>query len=56
VLEELGAVRWQASGTTRAVRVVSSEEKDLERSQAFVAYRDRYQEGRRFLSRRRQPS
>ncbi len=56
VLEELGAVRWQASGTTRALRVVSSEEKDLERSQAFVAYRDRHQEGQRFLSRRRQPS
>jgi hypothetical protein len=56
VLEELGAVRWEASGTARALRVVSSEEKDLERSQAFVTYRERYQEGWRFLSRRRQPS
>jgi hypothetical protein len=56
VLEEAGAVSWQRSGTARALRVVSSEAKALERLQAFVAYRDRYEEGRRFLSRRRQPS
>jgi single-stranded-DNA-specific exonuclease len=56
VLEEAGAVRWQQSGAARALRVVSSEAKALERLQAFVAYRDRYEEGRRFLSRRRQPS
>jgi hypothetical protein len=56
VLEELGAVRWQASGTKRALRVVSSEQQDLERSQAFLAFSARFQEGQRFLSRRRQPS
>jgi single-stranded-DNA-specific exonuclease len=56
VLEELGAVRWQASGTKRALRVVSSEQQDLERSQAFVAFSARFQEGQRFLSRRRQAS
>ena len=56
VLEEAGAVRWQPSGTTPALRVVSSEAKDLELLGAFVAYRDRYEEGRRFLSRQRQPS
>jgi hypothetical protein len=55
-LEEAGAVTWQHSGTTPALRVVSSETKDLERVQAFVAYRDRFEEGRRFLSRQRQPS
>ena len=38
----------------RALRVVSSEGTDLERSAAFVAYRDRYEEGRRYLSKRRQ--
>jgi single-stranded-DNA-specific exonuclease len=56
VLEEAGAVLWQPSGTARALRVVSSERKALDRVRAFVAYRDRYEEGRRFLSRRRQPS
>lgn len=56
VLEEAGAVRWQPSGTTPALRVVSSEAKDLEQLQAFVAYRDRHEEGRRFLNRQRQPS
>jgi single-stranded-DNA-specific exonuclease len=56
VLDEAGVVRWHASGTARALRVVSSEAKDLERLETFVAYRDRYEEGRRFLSRRRQPS
>jgi single-stranded-DNA-specific exonuclease len=56
VLEEAGAVRWQPPGTKPALRVVSSETKDLEQLQAFVAYRDRFEEGRRFLSRERQPS
>jgi single-stranded-DNA-specific exonuclease len=56
VLEELGAVRWQPAGTTRTLRVVSSEGNDLERLNAFVAYRERYEEGRRFLSGRREPS
>ena len=56
VLEEAGAVRCQQSGATPALRVVSSEAKDLEQLKAFVAYRDRCEEGRRFLSRQRQPS
>jgi single-stranded-DNA-specific exonuclease len=56
VLEELGALRWEPSAAPRAPRVVSSEAKDLERSVAFVAYRERHQEGKQFLSRPRQPS
>jgi single-stranded-DNA-specific exonuclease len=56
VLEEAGAVRWQQSSATPALGVVSSEAKNLEQVEAFVAYRDRYEEGRRFLSRQRQPS
>ena len=38
----------------RALRVVSSEGTDLERSRAYRAYRARHEEGKRFLSRRRQ--
>jgi single-stranded-DNA-specific exonuclease len=56
VLEELETVRWESSGTARTLRVVSSEGKDLEHSQAFIAYRERHREGQRFLNRRRQPS
>jgi single-stranded-DNA-specific exonuclease len=56
VLEEAGAVRWRQSGPKPALRVVSSETKDLELVKAFVAYRDRFEEGRRFLSGERQPS
>jgi single-stranded-DNA-specific exonuclease len=56
VLEESGVLRWEQSGATPALGVVSSERKDLEQVEAFVAYRDRYEEGRRFLSRQRQPS
>jgi single-stranded-DNA-specific exonuclease len=55
VLIELEAVRWQASATASALRVVSSKG-NLERLEAFVAYRERYEEGRRFLNQRRQPS
>jgi hypothetical protein len=54
VLAELGVVRWDGSGTNRALSVVSSSGTDLEGSQAYIAYRDRYEEGRRFLSERRQ--
>jgi single-stranded-DNA-specific exonuclease len=54
VLAELGLVVWDGSGGLSAPSVVSSEGTDLDRSQAFVAYRDRYEEGRRFLSERRQ--
>ena len=55
VLEELGALRWEGSGTTGGLRVVSSKG-DLERLESFAAYRQRYEEGRTFLSDRRQPS
>jgi single-stranded-DNA-specific exonuclease len=54
VLCELELVAWDDSGAAGGLRVVSSAGKDLERSQSFVAYRDRYEEGRRFLSERRQ--
>jgi single-stranded-DNA-specific exonuclease len=56
VMVELELLRWEPSGTREALGVVSSESKDLERSGAFVAYRDRFEEGRRFLSGRRQAS
>jgi single-stranded-DNA-specific exonuclease len=55
VLEELGAARWEPSGIARSLRVVSSKG-DLERLETFIAYRERYEEGRTFLSERRQPS
>jgi single-stranded-DNA-specific exonuclease len=54
VLGELGLLEWDGSGTSRTLGVVSSGETDLERSKAFVAYRDRCEEGRRFLSEQRQ--
>jgi single-stranded-DNA-specific exonuclease len=54
VLTELGVVQWQGSNAARTLGVVSSGAVDLERSAAFVAYRDRYEEGRRYLSERRQ--
>jgi hypothetical protein len=54
VLEELRLVAWEESRGDPALRVVSSEGTELERSDAFVAYRARYEEGRRFLSRPRQ--
>ena len=54
VLAELELVRWDGSGLNRVLGVVSSSGTDLERSRAFVAYRDRYEEGRRYLSERRQ--
>jgi hypothetical protein len=53
VLEELGAVRWQRPTTASGLRVVSSKGK-LELLETFVAYRGRHEEGRRFLSQRRQ--
>ena len=55
VLEGLGAVRWQPSATAPGLRVVSSKG-NLELLETFVAYRRRYEEGRRFLDQRRQPS
>jgi single-stranded-DNA-specific exonuclease len=56
VLRELELVAWDRSGAGHVLSVVSSEGTDLERSQAFVAYGRRYEEGRRFLSERRKPS
>ena len=56
VLAELGCVSWESPAASGSLRVVSSEAKDLEQSEAFVAYRERCEEGRRFLSTRRQPS
>jgi single-stranded-DNA-specific exonuclease len=54
VLAELELLHWEGSGPNRVLSVVSSSGTDLERSDAFVAYRDRYEEGRRYLSERRQ--
>jgi single-stranded-DNA-specific exonuclease len=54
VLAELGLLRWTRRDGARRLGVLSSESTDLERSAAFVAYRDRYEEGRRYLSKRRQ--
>jgi single-stranded-DNA-specific exonuclease len=56
VLEEMGAIEWEAAPAADRLRVVSSVAKDLERTESFSAYQARYEEGRRFLSRRRQPS
>jgi single-stranded-DNA-specific exonuclease len=55
LLEELGAVAWEASATARRILVVSSEG-NLDELETFVAYRERYEEGRQFLSGSRQPS
>jgi hypothetical protein len=56
VLEEIGAIHWDPASTPGTLRVVSSVEKDLELTKSFAVYQERYEEGRRFLSRRRQPS
>jgi hypothetical protein len=55
VLEEIGLVHGSPDGGDGTVGVVSSEGTDLERSAAFRAYSARYQEGLRYLERRRQP-
>ena len=54
VLGDLGLLRWHGTGTARTLGVVSSEGQDLERSGAFRAYRARHEEGKRFLSSKRQ--
>jgi single-stranded-DNA-specific exonuclease len=56
LLEEVGAVEWDRAATPHSLGVVSSVTKDLELTASFAAYRERYEEGRRFLSRLRQPS
>jgi len=59
VLLELGVATWSPEDgeralTERTLGVVSSEGTELTRSAAFVAYRERHEEGRRYLSGRRQ--
>jgi single-stranded-DNA-specific exonuclease len=55
VLTELELVDGEPKGGDGAVRVVSSERTELERSGAYRVYSDRYQEGLQFLERHRQP-
>jgi single-stranded-DNA-specific exonuclease len=55
ILSELGLVQGEPGGGAGTVRVVSSEKTDLERSAAFRAYRARYEEGKQYLERRKQP-
>ncbi len=54
VLEELALIGRTAPGA-RKLRVVSSERTELERSAAYAAYRDRHEEGTRFLETMRHP-
>lgn len=62
VLLEVGVVGWEGGGESAgstglgALGVVSSKGIELAQSQAFVAYRERHEEGRRYLSRRRNPT
>jgi single-stranded-DNA-specific exonuclease len=55
VLAELGLVQGSPDGGDGTVGVVSSEETELERSDAFRAYTARYEEGQRYLEGRKQP-
>jgi single-stranded-DNA-specific exonuclease len=52
VLADLELVRGEPQGGDGLVGVVSSEDTDLESSEAFRAYGDRHQEGLRYLERR----
>jgi single-stranded-DNA-specific exonuclease len=54
VLVELGLCEWQADPAGGLLGVVSSEGTDLERSEAYRAYRARYEEGQSSLKRQRQ--
>ena len=54
VLGELELVELLRDGGGYALRVVSSDQVELERSRAFVAYRARHQEVERFLSQQEQ--
>jgi single-stranded-DNA-specific exonuclease len=55
VLVELGLVRIEGDpAVAPALGVVSSSGTELEKSPAFVAYRDRYEEGKRYLNEQRQ--
>jgi hypothetical protein len=55
VLEELGLVQGAPDRGRGTVGVVSSKSTDLERSGVYRAYSERYEEGRTFLERQRQP-
>ncbi|HEX7058634.1 MAG TPA: single-stranded-DNA-specific exonuclease RecJ [Solirubrobacterales bacterium] len=55
VLAELDLVQGAPDGGTGVVRVVSSEGKELERSAAYRAYSAAYEEGKRYLERRKHP-
>jgi len=55
VLAELGLVEGDPDGGHGEIGVVSSEGTDLERSVAFRTYSARFEEGRRYLERHRQP-
>jgi single-stranded-DNA-specific exonuclease len=55
VLTELGLVQGNPEGGAGEVRVVSSEQTDLERSAAFRAYGARHEEARRYLERPKHP-
>ncbi len=58
VLLELGVVAWQGDHSADASGsiVLSSEGSDLSRSKAFSAYRERREEGLKYLRRRRHPN
>jgi single-stranded-DNA-specific exonuclease len=53
VLGELALAAWEDPGGEPVLRVVSSKQTELERSSAYLAYRARHEEGRKFLSRQR---
>jgi hypothetical protein len=55
VLGELELIELEASGRERGLRVVSSEQTELERSGAFRAYSTRLEEGQQYLASLRQP-
>jgi single-stranded-DNA-specific exonuclease len=55
VLAELGLAQGAPAGGAGTVGVVSSERTELERSAAFRAYSARYEEGKRYLERRKHP-
>jgi single-stranded-DNA-specific exonuclease len=56
VLGELGLLRWVGNRPGGSLTVLHSGGTDLDSSQAYIAYRKRYEEGRRYLSERRQSS
>jgi hypothetical protein len=55
VLQELGLCEWLPNGGVPALRVLSSERTDLERSRAYGACIARHQEAIRYLRSRAQP-